>query len=63
MLKTKFETESKRVKGINFHRYRPWVIASMHNGAVHIFDYRVGVLIDKYEEHDGPVRGVCFHPT
>lgn len=20
-------------------------------------------LLDKYEEHDGPVRGICFHPT
>lgn len=25
--------------------------------------FRLGTLIDKFEEHDGPVRGVCFHRT
>jgi len=33
----------------------------------HIFfnswDYRVGTVIDRFEEHDGPVRGVDFHMT
>lgn len=25
------------------------------------WDYRVGTVIDRFEEHDGPVRGVDFH--
>lgn len=36
-------------------------MASLHNGAVHLWDYQLGALIDKFEEHEGPVRGVSFH--
>ncbi|KAK2079848.1 hypothetical protein QBZ16_002243 [Prototheca wickerhamii] len=28
-----------------------------------LWDYRMGTLIDRFEEHEGPVRGVHFHPT
>lgn len=49
----KFETKSNRVKGISFHPTRPWVITSLHSGAVQLWDYRIGSLIDKYEEHEG----------
>ena len=27
------------------------------------WNYRVGTVIDRFEEHDGPVRGVDFHLT
>ncbi len=57
----KFETKSNRVKGLAFHPKRPWIAASLHNGIVQIFDYRMGTLLEKFEEHDGPVRGVHFH--
>ena len=36
------------------------------NGYTHkknSWDYRVGTVIDRFEEHDGPVRGVDFHLT
>lgn len=58
---TKFESKSARVKGLAFHPVRPWICASLHNGAIQIWDYRVGTVIDRFEEHDGPVRGVDFH--
>ena len=58
---TKFETKSNRVKGLAFHPNRPWVLASLHNGVVQLWDYRMGTLLDRFDEHDGPVRGVCFH--
>lgn len=58
---TKFESKSARVKGLAFHPFRPWICASLHNGAIQIWDYRVGTVIDRFEEHDGPVRGVDFH--
>ena len=50
-----------RVKGLSFHPTRPYVLASLHNGVVQLWDYRMGVLLDRYEEHDGPVRGIDFH--
>lgn len=28
-----------------------------------LWDYRMGTLIDRFEEHDGPVRGIDFHKT
>ena len=52
-MQTKFETKSKRVKGLSFHKYRPWILASLHNGSIHLFDYRAQVLIDKFEDHNG----------
>ncbi|ELT95580.1 hypothetical protein CAPTEDRAFT_156336 [Capitella teleta] len=62
---TKFETKSARVKGLSFHPKRPWVLASLHNGLIQLWDYRMSTLIDKFDEHDGkrsrPVRGICFH--
>jgi len=39
------------------------VCASLHNGIIQLWDYRVGTVIDRFEEHDGPVRGVDFHKT
>ena len=53
---TKFETRSNRVKGLSFHSKRPWILASLHNGVIQLWDYRMGTLIDRFEEHDaGPV--------
>jgi len=58
---TKFETKSNRVKGLSFHSKRPWILASLHSGVIQLWDYRMGTLIDRFDEHDGPVRGVHFH--
>ena len=56
---SKFETTSSRVKGLTFHPTRPWFLASLHNGAVQLWDYRIGTLIDTFEEHEGKPRVVC----
>lgn len=63
---TKFETKSNRVKGLAFHPQRPWVLSSLHNGAIQLWDYRMGTLIDRYDEHEGTWAacsarwGACF---
>lgn len=49
--------------GIAFHPTRPWVLSSLHSGVLQLCDYRMGTVIDKFDEHDGPVRGVDFHPS
>ena len=46
-----------------FHPRRPWILASLHNGALMLWDYRMNVLVEKFEEHDGPVRSIDFHAT
>ena len=58
---TKFETKTFRVKGLSFHPTRPWVLCSLHNGWIQLYNYRMRVKLDQFEEHDGPVRGICFH--
>ncbi|KAJ2780589.1 hypothetical protein GGI15_003483 [Coemansia interrupta] len=50
---TKFETKSSRVKGVAFHPKRPWILASLHNGSIQLWDYRMGTLLDRFEEHEG----------
>eukprot|EP00961_Rhodomonas_salina_P104416 1405562-Rhodomonas_salina.4 len=55
---TKFETKSNRVKGLSFHPKRPWIVASLHNGVIQLWDYRMGTLLDRFEEHEG-ANAVC----
>jgi len=58
-----FESKSSRVKGLSFHPKRPWLLASLHSGAIQLLDYRLATVIDTYHEHEGPVRGIAFHPS
>lgn len=44
------------MKGLSFHKYRPWILASLHNGSINLFDYRAAVLLEKFEDHDGKSR-------
>ncbi|GLV43141.1 Coat Protein (coatomer) alpha [Carabus blaptoides fortunei] len=37
------------------------VQSNLHNGVIQLWDYRMCTLLDKFDEHDGPVRGICFH--
>ena len=48
---SKFETKSNRVKGLSFHPYRPWILTSLHNGVIQLWDYRMGTLLDRFDEH------------
>ncbi|BFU21969.1 coatomer alpha subunit, putative [Entamoeba histolytica HM-1:IMSS-B] len=57
-----FETRTARVKGISFHPTRSWVLASLHNGKIQLWDMRTRTLLHVYEGHKGPVRSVQFHP-
>ena len=38
-----------------------FVICSLHSGVIQLWDYRMCALLEKFDEHDGPVRGICFH--
>ena len=68
---TKFESKSNRVKGtcfaldpsslpdslqgLAFHPTQPLLAAALHNGSVQLWNYRMGVLVDRFEEHEGTV--------
>ncbi|GLJ14128.1 hypothetical protein SUGI_0226690 [Cryptomeria japonica] len=57
-----FETNSARVKGLSFHPKRPWILASLHSGIIQLWNYQMGTLIGRFDEHGRrPVRGIHFH--
>lgn len=60
---TKFESKSTRAKGIAFHPSRPWVLVALFSSTIQLWDYRMGILLHRYEDHEGPVRSIDFHPT
>ena len=33
----------------------------MHSGIIQLWDYRMCTLVDKFDDHEGPVRAICFH--
>ena len=39
--------------GLCFHSKRPWVLASLHNGVIQLWDYRMCTLLERFDEHDG----------
>ena len=39
--------------GLVFHPKRPWILASLHDGVIQLYDYRMGTLIEKFDEHEG----------
>lgn len=41
--------------GLSFHPKRPWILTSLHNGVIQLWDYRMCTLIDKFDEHDGKI--------
>ncbi|KAF5341886.1 hypothetical protein D9611_001711 [Ephemerocybe angulata] len=49
--------------GLAFHPSQPLLAAALHNGSVQLWNYRMGILVDRFEEHEGPVRGIAIHPT
>ncbi|OIR58839.1 MAG: coatomer alpha subunit [Amphiamblys sp. WSBS2006] len=58
-----FEKKTARVKGVDMHVSRPWIVVSLHTGYVEIWDYSVDVRVVRFEGHIGPVRGCGFHKT
>ncbi len=48
-----YQASSNRVKGLCFHPKRPWLLTSLHNGAVQLWDYRMKTLLDQFTEHEG----------
>eukprot|EP00122_Pirum_gemmata_P015268 Pgem_evm1s14268 len=38
--------------GLSFHPLRPWLLASLSNGQIQLWEYQKHVLLDKFEEHE-----------
>ncbi|KAF8164085.1 WD40-repeat-containing domain protein, partial [Pholiota molesta] len=49
--------------GLAFHPTQPLLAAALHNGSVQLWNYHMGVLVDRFEEREGPVRAVAIYPS
>ncbi|MCO5570500.1 hypothetical protein L7F22_024222 [Adiantum nelumboides] len=38
----------------------PWILASLHSGVIQLWDYRMGTLIDRFDEHEGHLLPLRF---
>jgi hypothetical protein len=38
---------------------QPLLAASLHNGTIQLWNYQMGTLVDRYDEHDGACRTAC----
>jgi coatomer subunit alpha len=39
--------------GLAFHPTRPLLASALHNGSVQLWNYQMGTLVDRFDEHDG----------
>lgn len=46
---------------LKFHLNLYVTYHSLHTGVIQLWDYRISTLLEKFDEHDGPVRGIDFH--
>ncbi|CAG8715294.1 11634_t:CDS:10, partial [Funneliformis mosseae] len=49
-----------RVKCVDFHPTEPWLLASLYNGNVYIWNYETQALVKTFEVTDVPVRAAKF---
>ncbi|KAK9723079.1 Coatomer subunit beta' [Basidiobolus ranarum] len=59
-IKKKLLSRSDRVKCVDLHPTEPWVMASLYNGNVYIWNYETQSLVKTFEVTDLPVRAAKF---
>ncbi|XP_065191784.1 coatomer subunit beta'-like [Sycon ciliatum] len=59
-VKRKFSSRSDRVKSADLHPTESWLLVSLFNGAVHIWDYEKAILVKQFEVTNLPVRAAKF---
>ncbi|KAL1920473.1 uncharacterized protein VTP21DRAFT_850 [Calcarisporiella thermophila] len=59
-IKRKLYSRSDRVKCIDFHPTEPWLLVSLYDGKVHIWNHETQNLVKTFEVADVPVRAGRF---
>lgn len=59
-VKRKLSARSDRVKSVDLHPNEPWMLASLYNGNVHVWNHESQTLIKTFEVTDLPVRVAKF---
>jgi len=55
-IKRKLCAKSDRVKSVDIHPTEPWLLASLYNGNVYIWNYKTETLVKSFEISQYPVR-------
>ncbi|XP_073249893.1 coatomer subunit beta'-like isoform X4 [Porites lutea] len=61
-VKRKLSARSDRVKCVDVHPTEQWMLASLYNGNVHVWNYESQALVKTFEVTDLPVRTAKFVP-
>eukprot|EP01134_Creolimax_fragrantissima_P001992 CFRG1992T1 len=56
----KLSARSDRVKSVDVHPAEPWMLCSLYNGQVHIWNYETQAMMKSFEVADVPVRCAKF---
>lgn len=59
-IKRVLNCRSERVKSIELHSTEPWMLCSLYNGIVHIWNYETQSLLKTFDVCEPPVRCVRF---
>ncbi|XP_070562089.1 coatomer subunit beta'-like [Ptychodera flava] len=59
-VKRKLSARSDRVKSVDLHPSEPWMLASLYNGNVHVWNHESQTLVKSFEVCDLPVRCARF---
>jgi len=61
-IKRKLTARSDRVKSSDLHPTEPWMLVSLYNGNVHIWNHESQQLVKSFEVCELPVRAAVFVP-
>ena len=50
----KLSARSDRVKCVDLHTHEPWMLASLYNGNIHVWNYDTQTLVKTFEVTDLP---------
>eukprot|EP01122_Echinamoeba_exundans_P011795 TRINITY_DN4813_c0_g5_i1.p2 TRINITY_DN4813_c0_g5~~TRINITY_DN4813_c0_g5_i1.p2 ORF type:complete len:884 (-),score=236.38 TRINITY_DN4813_c0_g5_i1:21-2672(-) len=59
-IKKKFSVRSDRVKCVDLHPTEPWILVSLYNGNIYIYNYQTQQTVKQIEVSDQPVRCAKF---
>ncbi|XP_041732741.2 coatomer subunit beta'-like isoform X2 [Coregonus clupeaformis] len=59
-IKRKLTARSDRVKSVDLHPTEPWMVASLYNGSVCVWNHETQTLVKTFEVCDQPVRVAKF---
>lgn len=59
-IKRKLTARSDRVKCVDLHPTEPWMLASLYNGNVHIWNYETQTLAKNFEVRLGVNNNLSF---